>query len=73
MRGKPQAQPGFMAVINLNKRVLADHPLRGIKEQVNQVVKIALIQRFPNMAAGGFLTALSCDRTGMGSLSLQCH
>ena len=29
MRGKPQAQPEFLTTINLNQRVLSDHPLRG--------------------------------------------
>jgi hypothetical protein len=31
MRGKSQAQPEFLTIINLNQRVPADHPLRGIK------------------------------------------
>ena len=38
MRGKPQAQPEFLTTINLNQRVPADHPLRGIKERVDQVL-----------------------------------
>src|SRR5580698_10483679 len=38
MRGKPQAQPEFLTVINLNQRVPADHPLRGIKERVDKVL-----------------------------------
>src|ERR1022692_279610 len=42
MRGKPQAQPEFLTTINLNQRVPADHPLRGIKERVDKVlVKLA--------------------------------
>jgi transposase len=38
MRGKPQAQPEFLTTINLNQRVPADHPLRGIKERVDRVL-----------------------------------
>lgn len=38
MRGKPQAQPAFLTTINLKQRVPADHPLRGIKERVDQVL-----------------------------------
>jgi len=38
MRGKPQAQPEFLTTINLNGRVPADHPLRGIKERVDKVL-----------------------------------
>jgi transposase len=38
MRGKPQAQPEFLTTINLNQRVPADHPLRGIKARVDKVV-----------------------------------
>src|SRR5271168_4387927 len=38
MRGKPQAQPEFLTTINLNQRVPAEHPLRGIKERVDQVL-----------------------------------
>lgn len=39
MRGKTKAQPEFLTVINLNQRVPAEHPLRGIKERVDQVLK----------------------------------
>src|SRR5450755_3119364 len=39
MRGKPQAQPDFLTVINLNQCVPADHPLRAIKSQVDTVLK----------------------------------
>ena len=39
MRGKPQAQPEFLTTINLNQRVPASHPLRGIKERVDKVLK----------------------------------
>ena len=38
MRGKPQAQPEFLTIINLNQRVPADNPLRGIKERVDRVL-----------------------------------
>src|SRR5271157_3105634 len=38
MRGQPQAQPEFLTTINLNQRVPADHPLRGIKMRVDQVL-----------------------------------
>lgn len=38
MRGKPQAQPEFLTTINLNQRVPADHPLRGIKTRVDQIL-----------------------------------
>ena len=39
MRGKPQAQPDFLTVINLNQCVPADHPLRAIKRRVDVVLK----------------------------------
>ena len=39
MRGKPQAQPDFLTVINLNQCVPADHPLRAIKQRVDLVLK----------------------------------
>lgn len=38
MRGKPQVQPEFLTIINLNQRVPAHHPLRGIKERVDKVL-----------------------------------
>jgi len=38
MRGKTKAQPEFLTTINLNQRVPANHPLRGIKQQVDQVL-----------------------------------
>jgi len=38
MRGKPQGQPEFLTTINLNQRVPSDHPLRGIKQRVDQVL-----------------------------------
>jgi transposase len=39
MRGKPQAQPDFLTVINLNNCVPADHPLRAIKRHTDAVLK----------------------------------
>jgi len=39
MRGKPQAQPDFLTVINLNACVPADHPLRAIKQHVDAVLR----------------------------------
>jgi len=39
MRGKPQAQPDFLTVINLNACVPADHPLRAIKRRVEIVLQ----------------------------------
>jgi transposase len=38
MRGKPEGQPEFLTTINLNQRVPADHPLRGIKTRVDPVL-----------------------------------
>jgi transposase len=38
MRGKPQAQPDFLTVINLNSKVPAKHPLRAIKQRVDAVL-----------------------------------
>src|SRR5471030_2830522 len=38
MRGKPQAQPEFLTVINLNACVPANHPLRAIKRRVDAVL-----------------------------------
>src|ERR1041385_3377856 len=39
MRGKPQAQPDFLTVVNLSSRIPADHPLRAIKQRVDAVLK----------------------------------
>jgi transposase len=39
MRGKAQPQPEFLTTINLNQRVPADHPLRGIKARADQVLR----------------------------------
>jgi len=39
MRGKPQAQPQFLTVINLSSCVPADHPLRAIKRRVDSVLQ----------------------------------
>ena len=38
MRGTAQPQPEFLTVLNLNQRIPADHPLRGIKQRVEQVL-----------------------------------
>jgi len=38
MRGKPQAQPDFLMVVNLNSCVPSDHPLRAIKRRVDSVL-----------------------------------
>jgi transposase len=39
MRGKAQAQPEFLTVINLNATVPTDHPLRAIKRRVDAVLQ----------------------------------
>lgn len=39
MRGKPEAQPEFLTVVNLNAIVPADHPLRAIKRRVDAVLQ----------------------------------
>ena len=39
MRGKAQAQPDFLTVLNRNACVPADHPLRAIKARVDAVLK----------------------------------
>ena len=39
MRGKSQAQPDFLTVINLNACVAGDHPLRAIKRHVDEVLR----------------------------------
>ena len=39
MRGKPQAQPDFLTVINLNDCVPTDHPLRAIKRRLDAVLQ----------------------------------
>jgi transposase len=51
MRGKPQAQPDFLTVINLNASVPADHPLRAIKRRVDQVLQ-KLSPLFDRLYAG---------------------
>src|SRR6202521_2192420 len=38
MRGKAKGQPEVLTTINLNQRVPADHPLRGIKERMDKVL-----------------------------------
>ena len=39
MHGKPQAQPDFLTVVNLNVCVPVDHPLRAIKRCVDLVLQ----------------------------------
>ena len=39
LRGKPQAQPDFLTVVNLNTSVPADHRLRAIKLCLDAVFK----------------------------------
>ncbi len=39
MRGKAEAQPDFLTVVNLNAVVPADHPLRGIKRRLDAVLQ----------------------------------
>src|SRR5690349_13305902 len=39
MRGKAEAQPEFLTVVNLNAVVPADHPLRAIKRRVDAVLQ----------------------------------
>ncbi len=51
MRGKPQAQPDFLTVVNLNTCVPADHPLRAIKRQVDVVLQ-RLSPLFDQLYAG---------------------
>lgn len=51
MRGKSQAQPEFLTVINLNNCVPANHPLRAIKRRVDAVLQ-KLTTRFDELYAG---------------------
>lgn len=44
MRGKPQAQPDFLTVINLNRGVPADHPLRANEERVKAMLEQGLTE-----------------------------
>jgi len=39
MRGRPQAQPDFLTVINLNACVPAKHPLRAVKRRADAVLQ----------------------------------
>lgn len=52
MRGKPQAQPDFLTVINLNQCVPSDHPLRAIKRRVDAVLQ-KLSPLFDELYAAG--------------------
>ncbi len=51
MRGKAQAQPDFLTVVNLNAAVPADHPLRAIKRRVDAVLQ-KLSALFDELYAG---------------------
>ena len=51
MRGKPQAQPDFLTVVNLNTSVPAAHPLRAIKRRVDAVLQ-RLSPLFDELYAG---------------------
>src|SRR5512146_2404511 len=51
MRGKPQAQPDFLTVVNLNSCVPTDHPLRAIKRRVDAVLQ-RLSPLFDRLYAG---------------------
>ena len=51
MRGKSQAQPDFLTVVNLNDCVPADHPLRAIKRRVDMVLR-KLSPLFDQLYAG---------------------
>jgi transposase len=51
MRGKPQAQPEFLTVVNLNACVPANHPLRAIKRRVDAVLQ-KLSPLFDQLYAG---------------------
>jgi transposase len=39
MHGKPQTQPDFVTVVNLNSHVPAEHPLRSMKRLVDDVLQ----------------------------------
>jgi len=39
MRGTPKAQPEFIFVLDINRCIPANHPLRIIKSQVDAVLK----------------------------------
>ena len=43
MRGRPNPQHSILAIVDLEKRMLRDHPLRRIKEVVN-----ATLTRLPS-------------------------
>jgi transposase len=51
MRGKSKAQPEFLTIINLNQRVPAEHPLRGIKARMDEVLS-KLSPLFDQLYAG---------------------
>jgi transposase len=39
MRGKIKGQPDFLTVVNLESRVPPNHPLRGVKKRVDEVLR----------------------------------
>jgi transposase len=51
MRGKAEAQPDFLTVVNLNTIVPSDHPLRAIKRRVDTVLQ-RLSPLFDELYAG---------------------
>jgi len=44
MRGTPKAQPEFIFVLDINRCVPANHPLRMIKSQVDAVLNKLLMK-----------------------------
>jgi len=57
MRGKPQAEPEFLTVVNLNAVVPQTHPLRAIKRRVD-VVLAKLSPLFDELYAEGGRTSI---------------
>jgi len=57
MRGKPQAQPDFLTVINLSTCVPANHPLRAIKRRVDAVLQKLSPQRRYTSSSFSFIFA----------------
>jgi len=60
MRGKPQAQPDFLTVINLNQCVPTDHPLRAIKQRVD-----AVLQKLSPLTKFGMFVLTNRGETGL--------
>jgi len=65
MRGKAKGQPEFLTTLNLNQRVPADHPLRGIKERMDKVL-LGLSPLFDELYSADFLRRY--QQAGAGSL-----